>query len=65
MKTKTEKLAAILSEISETLDDGEDLLEVLARHGLDVEKAREIDRRVMKELAEEGYLVPDADDNIS
>lgn len=67
MTTKAEKLAAILAETCMTPDVGEAHLEILARHGLDVERSREIDRRVMKELAEEGYPAPDEDedDNIS
>lgn len=36
----------------------EEHLEVLARHGLDVEKGREIVRRVEAKMAEEGTLRP-------
>jgi hypothetical protein len=61
MTTKAEKLARIMADIYMHPED--DQLEVLARHlpASAIEKAREIDRRVMKELAEEGYPAPEED----
>jgi len=51
MGDNDEKLAAIMAELSSTPDD--DHLEILQRHGLDVEAGRRLSQRVDDRIASE------------